>query len=88
MPKDRICSRQPTGVCHNSVFVVNLNRLQDSSDIRADDNGVWRRNGAPIAFVSLHVKVGGKIKVSRRTRMKPHSLLQIIKNILYSFIFT
>lgn len=34
-----ICKRQPTGVCKNSTFVVNLHLLEDPCDIRADDNG-------------------------------------------------
>lgn len=65
----KICSRQPTGVCHNAAFLVDLKALDDCNDIRADENGVWKRNGAPIAFISLH----DGSRVIRRTKMKTHS---------------
>ena len=64
-----ICSRQPTGVHHNAAFVVDLKALDDYNDIRADENGVWKRNGAPIAYISLH----DGANVVRRKSMKNHS---------------
>ena len=56
VPKEKLCSRQPTCVNHNVSFVINLDALDDCSDIRADENGVWKRKGAPIAIVSVHTK--------------------------------
>ena len=47
-------------VCHNVAFVVNLHSLDDPKDLRADDNGVWKRMGSPIACVSIHRNHGGK----------------------------
>ena len=74
VPKEKICSRQPTRGSHNVAFVVDLNALDDYSDIRADENGVWKRKGAPIAFVSVHTSGhDSTTKVVRHTRMKPHS---------------
>ena len=70
MPKKRICSRQPTRVCHNVAIVVDLNALDGYSDIRADENGVWKRKGAPIATVSVHTSAhGSTTKVVCSTRM-------------------
>lgn len=50
---------------HNTAFVVNLDSLDAHNDIRADENGVWKRKGAPVGYVSLHGN-----KVVRRTKMK------------------
>ena len=54
IPSNKICSQQPLRVQHNCCFIVDLKQLDDHLDIRADDNGVWRRNGSPSAFVSIH----------------------------------
>jgi len=43
--------------------------LDDPVDVRADENGVWVRKGSPVAYVSMHTKVG-KTRFFRRT-MKP-----------------
>jgi len=71
VPQEKVCSTQPTQVCHNVTFVVDLNALDDANDIRADENGVWKRSGSPIAFVSIHVH-DGTTKVVRRSRMGSH----------------
>lgn len=56
--KDKICSQQPLRVCHNVTFVVSLFSLADAHDIRADENGVWKRKGSPVAYVSIHMNSG------------------------------
>ena len=71
VPRERICPRQPTQICHNVAFVVDLNALDDADDVRADENGVWKRKGSPIAFVSIHHQ-DGKAKVVRRSKMGSH----------------
>ena len=75
---DRICSHQPLRVCRNVTFVVNLFALDDARDIRADENGVWKRKGSPIAYVSIH----GKEKVSKRSKMQSSPSLQAHTNLL------
>ena len=74
MPKEKLSSRQPTCVSHNVSFVINLDSLDGYSDVKADENGVWKRKGAPIAIVSVHRKDQSSVQVARRTRMKslPH----------------
>ena len=73
VPKGKLCSRQPTCVNHNVSFAIDLDALDDYSDIRADENGVWKRKGAPIAIVSVH-KSKNPAQVARRTKMRslPH----------------
>lgn len=68
VPCAKICSSQPTQICHNTAFVVNMDALEDPNDIRADENGVWNRKGSPIAFVSVH-----GTKVIRRSKLGSHS---------------
>ena len=72
MPEEKICNTQPVSVCHNAAFVVNLHSLDDPKDIRADENGVWKRMGAPIAYVSVHRNRGGKCEVKHRTKLGAH----------------
>ena len=45
--------------------------MDDPQDIRADENGVWKRKRSPVAYVSLHTKLG-KPKVVKRNRMGNH----------------
>ena len=73
MPKEKLCSKQPTCVNHVS-FVINLDAPDDYSDIRADENGVCKRKGAPVAIISVHTRSQKPAQIARRTRMKslPH----------------
>ena len=54
----------------NAAFVVNLDSLDAFNDIKADENGVWKRKGAPVGYMSVH----DGSKVVRRSKMKsfPH----------------
>ena len=70
MPKEKLCSKQPTCVNHNVSFVINLDALDDYSDIRADENGVWKRKGAPTAIISVHTRSQKPAQIAWRTRMK------------------
>ena len=46
--------------------------LDDPIDIRADENGVWKRNGSPIAFASMHMN-GGRTTFFCRQKFKERS---------------
>ena len=37
-----LCSKVPTSVSSNVVFVVDVNKLDDPNDLLCDDMGVWR----------------------------------------------
>lgn len=70
VPSSKICSVQPTRVCHNTAFVVDIHTLRDPKDVRADENGVWLRTGSPVAYISVHTNSSGdKSKVFRRSKM-------------------
>ena len=72
VPKEKICNSQPVSVCHNVTFVVDLHSLDDPKDLRADENGVWKHKGAPIAYISVHRKRGEISEAKHRTRMGAH----------------
>lgn len=68
LPTEKICSKQPVNVCKNVSFVVDLHMLDDPADIRADENGVWKRKGSPVAYISLHTE-DGETSIFRRKKM-------------------
>jgi len=65
--RSQICTRQPTSVCKNSAYVVDLHALDHPTDIRAEDNGIWIRNGSPVTYVSVHKGNGDSHKIHKRT---------------------
>ena len=70
IPSSKICSVKPTRVCHNSAFVVDVHTLKDPKNVRADENGVWKRTGAPVAYISVHKgKSGEESKIMQRSKM-------------------
>ena len=69
---ERMCTKQPVWVCKNASFVVDLHSLDDPQDVRADENGVWQRNGSPVAYVSIH-NSSGNTRVLKRSKMGHHS---------------
>ena len=72
VPSSNVCSKQQVQVCRNVSFIVDLNMLDDPVDIRADENGVWKRKGSPVAYISMHTKEG-KTRFFRRTKVPTHS---------------
>ena len=70
--KEKICTKQPLRVCQNVSFIVDLHSLDDPHDIRADENGVWKRKGSPVAYVSIHTQKSGEKKVFKRSRICDH----------------
>lgn len=69
LEKDAVCDRQPTNVCNNVAFVVNLKSLSDPRDIRADDNGVWNRKGSPVTYISIHESADHSKTIRRRKKL-------------------
>jgi len=43
--KPTTCSKVPTNVSHNTLFVVDTWQLNDFWDIKCDDMGSWKNNG-------------------------------------------
>jgi len=48
LDKDLICSTHPVLVENNVSFVVDLSKLKNPNDIRADDLGTWKCTGSYI----------------------------------------
>ena len=69
MPKKKLCSTQPICVNHVS-FIINLDVLDDYSDIGADENGVWKQKGALIIIISVHTRSQKPAQIARHTKME------------------
>ena len=68
----QICVEQPCYVQRNAAFVVDLHKLKDPLDIKADENGTWIRKGSPVAYVSIH-KDKGVTSIFRRPKIGKYS---------------
>ena len=73
---DVICTAQPIGCSSSATFIVDLSKLSNRDDIRADDNGVWKNCGVRSTYCSvtfdsaghvLRVKKIGKPSVMRNS---------------------
>ena len=69
--KEKVCTKQPVRVHHNTAFVVDVHSLDHPQDICADENGVWIRKGSPVAFVSIHTK-DEETKIFKRSSLGNH----------------
>lgn len=72
VPPEKLCSKTPFQVEKNMSFVVDMHKLDNPADIRADENGIWIRKGSPVAFISLHQKPGKKACIYRRSSLGNH----------------
>ena len=48
LDKDILCSTHPTSVENNVSFIVDLSKLKDRNDVRADDLGTWKCTGSRV----------------------------------------
>jgi len=46
LQEELLCSSQPVCVENNVSFVVDLSKLKDPNDVRADDLGAWKCTGS------------------------------------------
>lgn len=46
VPSDQVCSIQPLRVEHHRSFIVDLQSLRNTKDIKCDDMGRWRNNSS------------------------------------------
>jgi len=54
-----ICSTHPVLVEHNTSFVIDMTKLKDRNDVRADDLGTWRCTGSRILTISVKCNKNG-----------------------------
>ena len=45
---DLICSSNPVSVENSVAFVIDVSKLKDPNDVRADDLGAWRCSGSQV----------------------------------------
>lgn len=63
----RVCTGTPMNISHNVAFVVNIEKAGGLGDLKADEMGVWNRQGSPKAYVSIQPK-GSKKDIIRRQK--------------------
>ena len=49
-----ICTRQPLRIEHNRTFIIDLESLKSSEDIKCDDVGRWRNNSCNNYYFQKH----------------------------------
>ena len=50
------CTEQPIGCSSSMTFLVDVSKLQDREDIRADDLGVWINKGVKSSFCTINIQ--------------------------------
>ena len=56
-----LCSEQPIGCSSSMTFLVDVSKLKDRDDIRADDLGVWINKGVKSSFCTITIQ-GDSVK--------------------------
>lgn len=51
--ENKICTEQPIGCSSSMAFLIDLSKLDDREDIRADDLGVWINTGVKSSFCNV-----------------------------------
>ena len=65
-----ICTQQPIGCSTSNTFVVDLSKLDDRDDIRADGLGVWINKGVKSSYCNLQFQ-GDAVKSIKILDSKP-----------------
>ena len=80
VPKERICSRVPTGVTESAVFVVDLEAV-NYRDLTVDDNGVYGAHSSPSeefqVFLDGQGKISAMTRIGRSNSKTERSLLSV-----------
>ena len=78
-----VCQKQPVGVQTNCCFLVNIKKLKDPADIRADDLGTWKHNGRRTSYVKVLRDNDGKIvevtKLLNRQNFPTDKIVELTK---------
>ena len=52
-PHQNVCTQQPIGCRTSGTFIVDLSKLDDRDDVKADDLGVWKNQGVRSTYCSI-----------------------------------
>ncbi len=81
-----VCVQPPVNVAHNVTFLVHNEKLKHVDDIKSDDMGVWRCNGAPkLLFEILNHNQGYEYlrKIERSSDDSADSIYSCLKRVFY-----
>ena len=49
-----VCTAQPTSICENVSFIVDMTQLDHPDDLLSDDMGVWLNNRVDTTYFIAH----------------------------------
>ena len=76
---DKVCSSKPIGVADVATFVVANKCLENESDIKADDLGVWVHKGKPVRTYKVARSQSGSVLGATLTRDKGKNVYKLIR---------
>jgi hypothetical protein len=66
--KSLVCSRVPMRNQTNGTFIIDMEKIKDPMDLRADDNGAWLHNGLRCVWVSV---CKNRVEILSRKKKRP-----------------
>ena len=74
-PKKHLCSKVPTTIYHNAMFLVDTAVLDDPRDLDCDDMGVWYNNRVDTVNVAVSKDSSTVMQATKvqRSANKPES---------------
>ena len=63
---NQVCSKVPTSIHKNVMFVVDSSKLGNRKDFLEDDTGVWINNGIDTTYFNVLMSADGKIDTVSR----------------------
>ena len=71
-----ISTALPAGIQQNATFVVDISRLENRSDLYADENGAWKMTGCRPKYYSIDKDENGR--VAELERVHDHSNCDVL----------
>ena len=61
----KVCRKLPVSIRHNVVFIVDVTKLHDPTDVNCDDLGVWKNNHVDTVFFHARISARGVSMVEK-----------------------
>ena len=78
----RICTAQPTSICENVSFIVDVTQLDHPDDLLSDDMGVWRNNRVDTTYFTARIDEAGVHSVEKFSEpsSRRYKLVRVYRN--------
>ena len=74
-----VCTKHPTSINSNCVFVVDSGSVLDSEDTKCDDCGTWRQTKTATTYLHIDLFENGKV-------FSVHSCPRVSKKKVYTLL--